>query len=107
MPLTLQSLSHPIRMDASGVARVGATRVTLETIVHRFMTGDTPEEIADAYSLDLATVYSTISYYLQHRAEVDVYLRAGEAQESDIAKMIQERSNPVALRSKLLARVPL
>jgi uncharacterized protein (DUF433 family) len=105
MSLTLQSFLNPIRIDATGVARIGDTRVTLETVIHKFHGGDAPEEIADAYRLDLAQIYATITYYLQHRAQVDEYLRATEAEEGRVARIIVERSNPTALRRKLLARL--
>ena len=78
MPLPLHNLQNPLRVDAAGVARVGQTRVTLETVVRRFLAGDTPEEIADAYVLDLSEAYAAVTYFLQHRAEVDDYLRACE-----------------------------
>lgn len=105
MPFTLQTLAHPIRIDAGGVARIGDTRVTLETVVRRFLMGDAPEEIADAYALELSQAYTVISYYLQHRAEVDAYLLAAEAEEARVGRMIGERSRPAELRDKLLARL--
>jgi len=36
----------PLRLDKDGVARVGATRVTLDTVVAAFHNDATPEEIA-------------------------------------------------------------
>jgi uncharacterized protein (DUF433 family) len=104
MSLTLQEFRHPIHVDATGVARVGDTRVTLETVIRRFLLGDTPEEIADAYLLELSDAYASISYYLQHRAEVDGYMREVDADEARVAQVIRERSNPAALRAKLLER---
>jgi uncharacterized protein (DUF433 family) len=104
MSLTLQGFVHPIRIDGTGTARVGGTRLTLETVIRSFLAGDTAEEIADAYALPLSDAYATISYYLQHRTEVDEYLRTVETEEARVAQLIQERSNPAALRQKLLAR---
>jgi uncharacterized protein (DUF433 family) len=103
--LNLQHLAHPIRTDANGVARIGDTRVTLETVIGKFLMGDSAEEIADAYLLDLSHVYATISYYLQNRAEVDAYLREGEAEERRILQLIEDRSKSSALRNKLLSRL--
>ena len=104
MPLTLHNLAHPLRIDHTGTVRIGPTRVTLETVIRTFLQGATPEDIADAYSLDLATTYATISYYLQNRQEVDAYLGDCEATEATVAQMIAKRSAPAALRAKLLAR---
>jgi uncharacterized protein (DUF433 family) len=35
----------PIQVDANGVARVGGTRVTLDTVIAAFSEGATAEEI--------------------------------------------------------------
>src|SRR3954451_24249085 len=105
MSVALQTLANPFRIDSTGVARVGNTRVTLETVVRRFLMGDAPEQIADAFSIDLSDAYAAITYYLQHRAEVDEYLRATEAEEARVSEVIKERSNPADLRAKLLARL--
>lgn len=105
MTIAQQTLVHPIRVDARGTARIGDTRVTLETVMHRFMIGDTAEEIADSFHLDLSDIYATITYYLQHRNEVDKYLRDAEEEEAHIMKMIDERSNPKAFRERLLKRL--
>ena len=103
--LTVQPISNPLRIDGSGSARIGDTRVTLETLVRKFLLGDSPEEIADAYLLDLMQVYATISFYLQHRSEVDQYLNNVEEQEARVAGVVEKRSIGSALRQKMLARL--
>ena len=105
MALALGALSNPMRVDGNGIVRIGQSRVTLETVVRRFLVGDSPEEIADAYALDLADVYATVSYYLQHRDDVNGYLQSTENEEARVARLIQEKSNPSALRDRLLARL--
>lgn len=56
------------------------TRVSLDSVVYRFLEGLSPETIqADCFpALSLDQVYGAISYYLTNRAEIDRYL-----QESD------------------------
>ena len=57
------------------------TRVSLESIVYRFLEGLSPENIADCFpGLTLEQVYGAITYYLGHRAEVDAYLQAADAE---------------------------
>jgi hypothetical protein len=55
---TLVAQPPPLRTDADGVARVGGTRVRLETVVTAFNNGCGAEEIVLKYpSLDLKDVY--------------------------------------------------
>jgi uncharacterized protein (DUF433 family) len=53
------------------------TRVSLESIVYRFLEGLSPEAIqSDCFpTLTLDQVYGAISYYLANRAEIDRYLK--------------------------------
>lgn len=54
-----------VQSDADGVARIGGTRVTLDSVVYAFQQGATAEEIAQQYpALKLADVYGAITYYL-------------------------------------------
>ena len=73
--LQIQPIPLPLKLDKTGVARVGGTRVTLDTVVRAFIRGATAEEIAQQYpSLSLPDIYATISYYLQNREDVKKYL---------------------------------
>jgi len=97
----------PLRTDADGVVRVGATRVTLDTVVEAFRDGATAEEIASQYAtLQLADVYSVIAYYLRSTDEVEAYLN----QRLDLAKKVREeneaRFDPKGVRDRLTARRP-
>jgi len=63
------------------------SRVSLESAVYQFLQGESPEGIAQAYpSLSLLQVYGGITYYLAHRAEIDEYLRQGEARFEELAR---------------------
>ena len=66
----------PLATTADGVVRIGATRVTLDTVIAAYREGMTPEGIAEQYpSLRLNELYSVIGYFLSHTEEVDAYLR--------------------------------
>lgn len=95
----------PLAVDRDGVVRVGGTRVTLETIVGAFSQGATAEEIAQQYpTLSLTDIYSTIGYYLRHRADVEKYLEE-RRRESDAARQeIESHLGPDGIRERLLAR---
>ena len=58
---------------------VGSSRVTLDSVIIPWQTGQTPEAIhADFPTVPLAEIYGAIAYYLEHRDEVDAWLREGE-----------------------------
>ena len=105
MSLSLQTKPVPLDHDARGVLRVGATRVSLDTVIYAFRQGSTPEEIVADYStLDLADVYAVITYYLQNQAEVEAYLRERTAQRDEVRREMETRFPQAGLRERLLAR---
>jgi uncharacterized protein (DUF433 family) len=78
MSLALDAQPVPIQLDRDGVARIGGTRVTLDTITTVFQQGATPEEIAQEFPVvSLTDVYAVIAFYLGHRQEVEAYLEEG------------------------------
>ncbi len=97
----------PLAADAHGVFRIGTTRVTLDTVISAFANGATPEEIAHQYpSLALADVYSVISYYLRHTAEIDEYLQQRCEEHDNIRRENETKFDPHGIRERLLARRP-
>lgn len=97
----------PLLADEAGVLRVAGTRVPLDSIIHAFNEGATPEEIAQDFpTLDLAAIYAVVSYYLQNRPEVERYLEQRKVQRAELKKELQARFNPHGLRERLLARKP-
>ena len=92
----------PVQVDAHGVARVGNTRVGLDTVLIYFQQGATPEEIVQNFPvLALEDVYTVIAYYLRNRAIIDAYL-AELAQIGEQNRLLWE-SEPATreLRQKL------
>ncbi len=103
--LTIVTERPPLTPDEDGVIRIGTTRVLLDTVVAAFNEGATAEEIAQQYpALTLAEVYATVAYYLNHKTEVDAYLRAGEQLAQQVQAENEARFNPVGVRNRLLAR---
>jgi uncharacterized protein (DUF433 family) len=107
MHLASTTMSHPLREDADGVVRIGATRVTLQTVVAAYDQGSTPEEITLRYPvLSLEQVYSTISFFLANEGELRRYV-AEEWAAGEEARRESERQPAVArLRERLRARRP-
>jgi len=106
MALPLENEPLPLQADAGGTIRVGRTRVPLETVVHAFDEGASAEEIAYRFpTLELADVYATVTYYLQHPRAVEEYLERQETRGRTARQKI-EASQPGrrTLRERLLAR---
>jgi len=85
--------------------RVGDTRVRLDTVITAWKQGDSPEQIVENFdALDLADVYAVISYYLNHRPEVEQYLEQNQQQGERLRAEIERRFPPSGIRERLLAR---
>ena len=67
------------------------TRVSLDSVVYRFLEGLSPETIqADCFpTLTLDQVYGAISYYLTNRAEIDRYLQEADAEYAQFRQRIR------------------
>jgi uncharacterized protein (DUF433 family) len=95
----------PLATDAHGVVRVADTRITLETVIAAFKAGATAEEIGLQFpSLSLAAIYAVLSFYLQHREDVETYLREREKQAEAAGQEIRARFGSAGIRERLLAR---
>jgi uncharacterized protein (DUF433 family) len=105
MTLAITDTPVPLKVDASGVIRVGGTRVTLDALIAAFGAGATAEEIAQRYpSADLGDVYAVIAYYLRHHSEVNAYLDQRIHQSELLQHEHEARFDPTGVRDRLLAR---
>ncbi len=105
MSLVIDNLPVPLRIDEHGVARVGGTRVTLDTVIQSFQEGAAPETIIRQYdTLKLPDVYAVLAYYLRHQAEVDEYLRTQEQEAEELRRQWEARYPPDGVKERLLAR---
>lgn len=105
MTMMFEAQVVPLQVDDDNVIRVGGTRVTLSTIVHAFDQGHTPEEIVvDFPALQLVDVYAVITYYLNNRAAVEIYLADQEQLAAQARDAIEARSDSREFRQRLLAR---
>ncbi len=65
----------------NGHYRLAGTRVSLDSVVFAFLDGLSAETIAAECfpTLTLKQIYGAITYYLEHRAEIDAYLKETES----------------------------
>ncbi|MEZ4713065.1 MAG: DUF433 domain-containing protein [Caldilineaceae bacterium] len=88
---------------AGGKPRIAGHRITVQNIViwHERL-GRTADEICTEYNLTLAEVYAALSYYFDHRADIDQNIKEDEA-----FAMALRSQTPSALQMKLKALAPL
>lgn len=61
--------------ERDGNFYVVGTRISLDSIVHAFRRGESPETICQNFELlRLEEVYGAIAYYLANQADIDAYL---------------------------------
>ena len=79
---------------------VSGTRVSLDSLIHAFHRGESPETICQNFELlHLKEVYGAIAYYLANQAEIDAYL-LGQGKKWAEGKRTSEPL-PASLRERL------
>ena len=74
---------------------VADSRVSLDSIVCAFVSGQSAEAIAQAFPvLNLEQVYGAITYYLAHREELDRYLETRQ-QDFDAQRSASRDADPM------------
>ena len=82
-----------------GRPHITGTRITVaDIVIMHLRLGQSLEEIAGKYDLDLAGAYAAMAYYYDHRSEIDESIEADEA----FAEAFR-RNNPLLLQAKLRA----
>ena len=102
------TMNIPLQTDSTGTIRVSGTRVTLDTVIGRYLLGDSPEAIHHSFDvLPLNDIYAVISYYLANRDALDAYLkrRAEEARrlrdEIEASYTSEQRERNALLRARM------
>jgi uncharacterized protein (DUF433 family) len=90
-----EAMSDAYIEQHDGVYVVAGTRVSLDSIVYAFVSGQSAEAIAQAFPvMNLEQVYGAITYYLGHRGDVDRYLE-GRQQDFDTARQAARDADPM------------
>jgi uncharacterized protein (DUF433 family) len=88
-------MSDPYIEKHEGVYAVAGTRVSLDSIVYAFLSGQSAEAIAQAFPvLSLGQVYGAIAYYLAHRDDIDRYLES-RRQDFEAARQAARAADPM------------
>jgi len=98
------AVNVPLRTDA--VIRIGASRVTLHTLISLYRSGETPEALHEGFpTVSLADIYATIAYYLANQEVVDAYLRQIDEDAERFRCEYEAKHPPQITREILLARL--
>jgi uncharacterized protein (DUF433 family) len=99
MPAILDGHIEMTEGTRGGKPRISGTRIAVaDVVIMHFRLNQSLEEIAGVYDLPLAGVHAALTYYYDHRTEIDESITAEEA----YAEAFQ-RANPSLLRAKLRA----
>lgn len=92
--------------ERQGEFYVGDSRVTVSVVIARWHQGHSPEEIQESFpSCALVEIYGTITYYLEHQAELDAHF-AAIRREGEAVQAAAEAANPTFysdMRARLAA----
>lgn len=99
----------PLRSTEDGTILVADSRVSLDSVLHHYKLGASAEQIVQKFpSLELADVYASITYYLQHEESVEHYLREEERRGIEVQREIESapdyEKRTAGLRQRLSAR---
>lgn len=97
------ALDGHIEVDENGVARVAGTRMKVAHLVmDKLANGSSPEEMREQFpDLTLAQVYAALTYYHDHRSELDAEIERGLRQ----ADLHRAAAGPQPSRQELLRRL--
>ena len=84
---------------------IKAKRVSLDSVVHQWREGLSPESIRECYPvLSLREVYGAITFYLENQLEIDEYLRQAAQEEEVMAENIRATYPDIHLRMDALLK---
>ena len=79
--------------------RISGSRVSLDSIVHAFWEGQTPEAIAEDFpTLSLEQIHGAIDFYLRNQEEIDRYLAAQDARWEQLRQQSETTHGPLLKR---------
>ena len=96
----------PLTLTENGTIRITGSRVTLESVVYQYQQGNSAEAIFESFpALKLADIHAVISYYLNHRDQVNEYLHDQEQRALTVRKDIESDPSYKTRISDLRTRI--
>jgi uncharacterized protein (DUF433 family) len=84
--MTLTAIQY-VEQTPQGGWRISGTRVSLDSVIHAYLAGHTPQAIVNDFpTLMLEQVHGAIAFYLRNRQELDEYLKEQQARWEQLQK---------------------
>ena len=84
-----QTTVEYVEQTSDGGWRLADSRVSLDSVIHGYWNGRSPEAIAEEFpSLSVEQVYGAIAFYLRHRTQMDLFLE----EQAELWKQVQRHS---------------
>src|SRR5215831_8673417 len=86
--------------ERDGGYYIAGTRISLDSIVHAFQEGESPEGILRSFPMagPLVRTYGAITFYLENKDKVEAYLRDQERRWDALRKERSKSTDPVMTR---------
>lgn len=86
--------------ERDGGYYVAGTRVSLDSIVHAFQHGESPEGILRFFPMagPLVRIYGAITFYLENKEKLEEYLRAQERRWEELRRERPKSKDPLTNR---------
>ena len=86
--------------EREGGYYIAGTRISLDSIVHAFQAGESPEEILRSFPTagPLVRIYGAITFYLENTEKVEAYLGEQDRRWDEIARIQAKSGSPLAKR---------
>jgi len=86
--------------ERDGGYYIADTRISLDSIVHAFQAGESPEGILRSFPLagPLVKIYGAITFYLENKEKVEAYLRDQDRRWEEMSQIQAKSTAPLANR---------
>ena len=86
--------------ERDGGYYIAGTRISLDSIVHAFQDGESPEGILRSFPMagPLVRIYGAITFYLENKEKVEEYLRAQEQRWDTLRRERPKSEDPLTKR---------
>ena len=93
-------------LTPEGGWRIAGARVSLDSVVHAYVEGQSPEAIADFFpTLSLEQIHGAIAFCLRHRHKIDEYLKCQDARWETLRQESERANTPLLKRLRSRSNV--